>query len=225
MSQLDYWHPVLDSRELTAHRPAGIKLAGCAIALFRTENSQLGAIEDKCAHRRMKLSLGKVQAGRLICPYHGWSYDSAGQGESPSAPKLHACVTSYDCAEASGVIWVKSRGSQHAPAALAMDGWDFVGAVFHKVRAPLELVIDNFSEVEHTVTNHPQFGFDPAQISQVVAELETGEDFVTARNRGPAKMLPLDTRLTIPVRRGDRFHSEYTFRFDPPRSSVTHFWT
>ena len=59
----------------------------------------------------------------------------------------------------------------------------------------------------------------------MVAELETGEDFVTARNRGPAKMLPLDTRLTIPVRRGDRFHSEYTFRFDPPRSSVTHFWT
>ena len=38
-------------------------------------------------------------------------------------------------------------------------------------------------------------------------------------------MPPFDTRLAIGLRRGDHFHSDYTFRFDPPRSSVTHFWT
>ena len=46
------------------------------------------------------------------------------------------------------------------------------------------------------------------------------------RGHGPAKRPPFDTRL-----RGRAsvaaitFTADYTFRFDPPRSSVTHFWT
>lgn len=138
---------------------------------------------------------------------------------------MHACVESYDCAESSGAIWVKARGTDQPLPKFAMDGWDFVGAVFNKVRAPLQLVIDNFSEIEHTVTTHPHFGIDRAQASEAVVELESAEDFVTVRNRGPAKVPPLDTRFAVALRRGDWFHSNYTFRFDPPRSEVTHFWT
>ena len=153
MSRLDYWHPVLASADLPARSPAGIKLDGHCIAIFRAGDGQLGAIEDKCAHRRMKLSLGCVKNGRVICPYHGWSFNRAGEGESPSSPKLHANVTSYDCAETAGVVWVKARGAQQDLPAFPMDGWDYVGAVFNKVRAPLPLVLDNFSEIEHTVTS------------------------------------------------------------------------
>ena len=138
---------------------------------------------------------------------------------------MHACVTSYDCAETHGVVWIKARGSCQKLPALAMDGWNFVGAVFNKVRAPLELVIDNFSEVEHTVATHPHFGLDPERASQAVVEMESSDDSITVRNCGPAKMPPLDTRLAVAIRRGDRFHSNYTLRFDPPRSSVTHLWT
>ena len=225
MSMLNYWHPVLASRELTADRPVAIRVGGHSLAIFRAGDGQIGAVEDQCAHRRMKLSKGRVELGRLVCPYHGWTFDCDGQGESPSAPRLHACVTSYRCAEAAGVVWVAARDSRQELPALTMDGWDFVGAVFNHVRAPLELVIDNFSEVEHTVTTHPHFGFDRELAGQAVVEMETGDDFVTVRNRGPAKMPPLDTRIAVGLRRGDRFHSNYTFRFDPPRSSVTHLWT
>ena len=225
MSRLDYWHPVLSARALRVGRVVAIKVAGCSIALFRTGDGLLGAIADQCAHRRMKLSLGSVRQGRLICPYHGWSFTCDGAGESPSAPKMHACVKSYDCAEAAGVIWIKNRESGQELPALKSDGGNFVGAVFNRVRAPLQLVIDNFSEVEHTVAMHPQFGLDPARASEAIAELESSEDSVTMRNRGPTKMPPLLTRLAGGIRRGDQFHSDYTFRFDPPRSSVTHFWT
>jgi vanillate O-demethylase monooxygenase subunit len=173
----------------------------------------------------MKLSLGTVCQDRLVCPYHGWSYDNEGRGESPSAPRLHACVPSYDCAAASGVVWVKARGTPQDLPVLAKDGWDFAGAVFNRLRAPLQLVIDNFSEVEHTVATHPHFGFEPAAAEQAVVDLEAAEDSVTVRGCGPAKTPPLDTRLSVGFRRGDRFHAEYTFRFDPPRSSVTHWWS
>ena len=225
MSMLSFWHPVLVSGDLATGHVVGLKVAGRSLAMFRTDAGRVGAVDDQCAHRRMKLSFGKVEGGRLVCPYHGWSFGRGGDGESPSAPKMHACVVSYDCAETSGAIWVKARGSDQPLPKFAMDGWNFVGAVFNKVRAPLQLVIDNFSEIEHTVTTHPDFGIDRAQASQAILEIESAEDSVTVRNRGPAKMPPLDTRFAVRMRRGDLFHSNYTFRFDPPRSEVTHLWT
>lgn len=225
MNTLNYWHPVLESRALPVGRAAAIKLAGRSIALFRAGDGKLGAIEDQCAHRRMKLSLGTVRDGRLVCPYHGWSFTCEGHGESPSAPKVNACIASYDCAEIGGAIWVKAKDARCELPVIAMEGLDFAGVVFNKVRAPLELVIDNFSEVEHTVATHPHFGFDPARAEEAVVKFESTEESITVRNEGPAKMPPLDTRLSVPVLRGDHFHSDYTFRFDPPRSSVAHWWS
>ena len=224
MSALDYWHPVLGSRDLSRDRVAGVRVAGHSIAVFRTADGRLGAVEDQCAHRRMKLSVGKVRDGRLVCPYHGWTYSCEGEGESPSSPRTHACITSYECIEAHDAIWVKASGSEQAPPALEMDGWDFVGAVFNKVNAPLEHVIDNFSEIEHTVATHPHFGLDPDRVDEAVVKIEATEDSITVRNHGPAKLPPWSTRLMLWVRRGDFFHSDYTFRFDPPRSSVAHWW-
>ena len=224
-SRLRYWHPVLSSRKLRAGEVAGVKIAGAAIALFRSADGRVGAVADQCTHRRMKLSLGSVQQGRLICPYHGWSFTHEGGGESPSAPKMHACIASYDCGEALGVVWVKARGSTRPLPELPGGSGRFVGAVFNKVQAPLQLVIDNFSEVEHTVAMHPQFGFDPSRASEAIAKLEATDDSVTMRNRGPSKTPSLALRFAGRNRTGDQFHSDYTFRFDPPRSSVTHRWT
>lgn len=225
MSRLDFWHPVLASRDLPQDRPVGVSLDGKRLALFRAGDGRFGALEDKCTHRRMKLSTGRVEGGRVICPYHGWSFASTGEGESPSAPKMHACATSYDAAETSGVVWVRARDSQRALPTLAKGGWDAFGAVFNRLLAPLQLVIDNFSEIEHTVTTHPHFGFEPARASEATIELETTDDSVTARGYGPAKRPPLGTRLGAGIRRGDYFHAEYTFHFDPPRSVVTHWWS
>lgn len=225
MNRLQYWHPVLASRDLQARSVRGVKVAGTSIALFRDEHGRLGAVTDECVHRRMKLSVGNVRQGKLICPYHGWSYTPEGAGESPSAPKMQACLTSYDCAEAFGAIWLKARGTAYKLPHLQTESGDFVGAVFNRVHAPLELVIDNFSEVEHTVEMHSQFGFDPARASEAIAELEQADDSVTMRNRGPAKMPPFALRVAGRVRTGDYFHSDYTIRFDPPCSSVTHRWT
>ena len=222
---LRYWHPVLASRHLPRNRVVAVKVAGHSIALFRKGDGQLGAVADQCAHRRMKLSLGRVEQKRLICPYHGWSFTSEGQGKSPSSPKMQACVPSYGCAEASGAIWIKATANNEHPPTLAMDGWTLVDPVSTRMRAPLELVLDNFSEIEHSVTMHPVFGFDPARASEAIVELETRDDSVTVRNRGPAKMPPFDIRLGLALRRGDYFQSNYTFRFDPPRSSVTHIWS
>src|SRR3989442_1175931 len=109
MSRLRYWHPVLCSRDLPRDRPAGVRVTGRDLAIFRTRGGSLGALEDKCVHRRLKLSVGKVVGEKLQCSYHGWSFTTAGAGESPGTPKLYACAKSYACAEAFGAIWVRDQ--------------------------------------------------------------------------------------------------------------------
>ena len=90
MAMLQFWHPVLKSRDLPRDRPVGVRLAGRDLALFRNGSGGIGALEDVCPHRRMRLSLGKVQGGLLTCAYHGWTFDCEGRGESPGTPKLRA---------------------------------------------------------------------------------------------------------------------------------------
>ena len=37
------------------------------------------AVENRCAHRQIKLTIGHVKKCDLVCIYHGWSYDEHGR--------------------------------------------------------------------------------------------------------------------------------------------------
>lgn len=221
---LRYWHPVMKSGALARNAVASIRIGGSSIAIFRSNDGNVSAVADQCAHRRMTLSRGRVDGERLICPYHGWSYGADGAGHSPGTPRMQACIDSYACEEALGVVWIRGRHGDATLNVPAADNMRFSGAVFSPVAAPLEIVMDNFSEVEHTVSMHPDFGFDREHAGEATAVLDAAADHVAVRSDGPAKMPPIDTRIAGGIRRGDHFHADFTFRFDPPRSSVCHFW-
>lgn len=42
------------------------------IAIFRTANDRVFALEDKCPHRQGPLSQGIVHDGCVTCPLHNW---------------------------------------------------------------------------------------------------------------------------------------------------------
>ena len=226
-SRLRFWHPVLPAPALTRERPVAARVAGRDLVLFRTADGTPAALEDRCAHRRMKLSVGTVVGGRLQCAYHGWSYGAAGEAQSPSTPALRACVRSYACAEAHGAIWVRERDGEQPLPDLRRDyeDWTFVGCVRNQIAAPLLLLLDNFAEVEHTLAIHAQFGLAVVNGHPGTMQVDVTAETFTVRNAGPSKSPPLATRLLAWTWDGDHFHSDYTFRFDPPRSSVTHYWT
>jgi len=213
------------SRDLPSAGAVGVRLAGRSMAVFRPAPDRIAAVEDLCPHRRMRLSLGTVRDGRLVCPYHGWSFDDVGQGESPTTPKMKACVSHFECREAHGAVWVKGPGADAPLPALEFGDHLPVGVVIHRVRAPLELVLDNFSEVEHTVAIHPAIGFDPLRCSEAVVTFDATDRAFTVRNAGPAKRPPLLNRIGLWFRKQYMFHSDYTFTFEPPRSVVDHRWT
>src|SRR6516165_11510323 len=51
---------------------------GEAVVIYRAENGTPVALEDRCAHRRLPLSMGRLDGNRIECAYHGLLYDESG---------------------------------------------------------------------------------------------------------------------------------------------------
>jgi nitrite reductase/ring-hydroxylating ferredoxin subunit len=224
MAMIDHWHPVLKSNELR-NKPVGIQLGEHAIVLYRTRPGALAALADQCPHRRLKLSLGDVVGEKLRCRYHGWTFDGTGQGESPGTPKLQACVTAYDTVEEFGAIWVKSRHSNPEFPRIGVAGYLPICTLRHRARAPLELVLDNFSEIEHTPTTHAVFGYDLNRMSEVRVVCESTETTVRVMNTGPCKPVGPLLHFLIGIRKGYAFHSSWTTYFSPVYMAIDHWWS
>src|SRR3954468_13625133 len=148
MGMIDHWHPVVRSRDL-GREPIGARVAGQELAVYRTSKG-VAALGDECPHRRMRLSLGTVTGDKLQCRYHGWTFTPDGQGESPGTPKLHACAAAYDAREEHGAVWVKPRDANPTFPTFDVAGYLPICVLKHTAEAPLELVTDNFCEIEHT---------------------------------------------------------------------------
>lgn len=224
MGMLDHWHPVLASHDLKK-KPHGLQLAGRLICLFRTTDGSVAAIDDVCPHRRMKLSYGRVADGRVECKYHGWTFNNCGEGESPSSPKMHTCTESFDTREAHGYIWVKSRLSAPEFPEINADQFYHLGNFLHTIPAPLELTVDNFTEIEHSGTVHDTFGYDLARMHEVKVNFEPTEKSVRVINVGPTKVLSRPFRWLLGIRKNDLFHDDWTTYFSPVYSVYDHWWT
>jgi len=223
MAVLDHWHPVLCSSQL-GRQPVGIRLHGKDLVLFRAEGGQIGALEDRCPHRRMRLSVGKVVKDRLQCAYHGWTFNCSGAGESPGTPKLHACAAAFDAVERHGAVWVKPGSARPMFPPFDVAGYYHLGTLRHQVRAPLELVLDNFTEIEHTPTTHAVFGYPLERMREVEVRFEPTEAAVRVVNVGPPKRMSWPLRLLLGVRGGYQFHDEWTTYFSPVYSVYDHWW-
>ena len=107
---LNHWYVLALGKEVT-HNPLSVTLWHQPIVLFRDRNGAIHALEDRCPHRHVKLSEGKVIGDQLECAYHGWQLDQTGQCASipylTEKQKLPNCkIRSYPIKELDGFIWV-----------------------------------------------------------------------------------------------------------------------
>jgi phenylpropionate dioxygenase-like ring-hydroxylating dioxygenase large terminal subunit len=222
MNEIDHWHPVLLSYRL-GRRPVGVQLADRPIVLFRTPDG-VAALDDVCPHRRMRLSKGEVVGDRLQCSYHGWTFDACGNGESPGTPKLRACAESFEAHEAHGAVWVRARGAGTQLPTFDVAGYLPAALTEHRVKAPLELVLDNFCEIEHTPTTHGLFGYDLDRMHEVSVRYEATDTTVRVINAGPAKLAPWPLRVLLGIRKHYHFCDNWTTHFSPVYSVYDHWW-
>jgi nitrite reductase/ring-hydroxylating ferredoxin subunit len=117
------WWPLSLIEDVTRERPLGVTLGSAPIVLFRDARGTVCALEDRCAHRRVPLSLGRMtREGRLQCGYHGWTYDGETGvcsaiphlGEGTPIPKLYR-VSSYRAVEHNGFVYVWTGEHECAP--------------------------------------------------------------------------------------------------------------
>ncbi|MEU0390756.1 aromatic ring-hydroxylating dioxygenase subunit alpha [Streptomyces chartreusis] len=117
----DHWYPVALSRRVRAERVLATRFAGERIALFRGRSGDVHALEDRCAHRQVPLSMGVVEGETLRCRYHAWAY--RGDGRISQIPYLAKGdrrpprgVRGYPVREAYGLVFVFPGDPQRAAA-------------------------------------------------------------------------------------------------------------
>jgi len=106
-----FWYAVMPLSQL-ADGPQPFTLLGEKIVLFLDETGKPAALKDRCCHRTAQLSKGWCEGGKVVCGYHGWTYDRTGQVvRIPQYPaeKTIPCdykTTAYHCEGRYGYAWV-----------------------------------------------------------------------------------------------------------------------
>src|SRR5258707_356574 len=73
----NYWYVAAYDRDIT-QRPLGRMILGEPIVFYRLEDGTPVALEDRCAHRHLPLSMGTLVGDTLHGLYHGLRYDKPG---------------------------------------------------------------------------------------------------------------------------------------------------
>lgn len=158
------WYMAAWSEELR-DKPLGVVMLNEPIVLFRTQTreSTVVALEDRCIHRRVPLSMGNILGDRIQCIYHGFEYDCSGAcvripGQDRIPPG--AGVKRYPARELHGCIFVWMGDSEKADASLLPDYRELadptcVVAKRHvRTAAHYQLVIDNLLDLSHVAFLH-----------------------------------------------------------------------
>lgn len=106
------WYAILESREVKKGMIVGVTRMGEKLAFWRNSLGINSVMADKCPHRGVALSVGKLRGDRIQCPFHGFEYDTSGScalvpanGIASLPPKaLH--VNTYPSREAHGFIYI-----------------------------------------------------------------------------------------------------------------------
>ena len=104
----DDWYVAAFADEIGRHLLKR-KLLGKPVVLFRTEAGEAVALADRCAHRSFPLSASELQGDTIVCGYHGFRYNAAGDCiDVPSQAKPPRCigVKAYRLIERGPLVWI-----------------------------------------------------------------------------------------------------------------------
>lgn len=179
----NHWYAVLLAKNLPRGTVKRVTFWGDHVAVYRDDAGDIHAVEDRCAHRHLPLSMGLVEGDRLRCQYHGWAFDKSGRlAEVPHdlfGMKMPQCrVRAYPVRERYGVVWVffgdPDRAHQVAmPEIPELEGPDRWACVPIEVtwRAHHSMIIDNVSDFTHEFLHRKYKPFSEAKL----LKLETTE--------------------------------------------------
>lgn len=178
----NYWYPVGYDRAIRPGDVREVLFWGKAYALFRDRKGALHVVENRCAHRQLKLSSGVVDGCNLVCAYHGWRYDGTGRvvgmdhelfgRDMPRIRIEHRAVrVRY------GLVWVffgdpARSGERDVPSIPELEGpdaWPCVPIDF-TWRAHHSIIIDNVSDFTHAYLHRKYQPFSDSKLTALRSE-------------------------------------------------------
>ncbi len=119
------WYVAAWDREI-GREPLARTLLDQPVVLYRTAEGTPVALEDRCCHRHLPLSLGTVIGDQLRCGYHGLRFDATGvcvrvPGQSTVPPG--AAVRAYPVVERWGWVWIWMGEAERADPSSIPDFW------------------------------------------------------------------------------------------------------
>ncbi len=142
----------------------------------------LRALENRCAHRHVRLSIGHVTGCNLTCIYHGWSYDA--QGHLVEVPHElfgrqfgRVKIGSFAVRARYGLIWLFPGNQELAervpmpeiPELEGPDRWACVPIDF-TWRAHHSMIVDNVSDFTHAHLHRRYRPFVDAKLTHCATE-------------------------------------------------------
>jgi phenylpropionate dioxygenase-like ring-hydroxylating dioxygenase large terminal subunit len=201
----EWWYPACMGHDLGS-TPVALTLMDLPLVVYRDRQGVAHALVDRCPHRNVPLSLGRVHRdGTLECAYHGWRFDGGGRCTAVPAleTELGASASPRDAVsrpvrEQDGVVWVwgSAEVAPHRDPYRLPDlgtGANVGEVVFQRdIDCTMHAALENALDVPHTAFLHGGLFRKSGQGPRVEAERQDLPDGVEVRFVGePAAFGPL----------------------------------
>jgi len=141
--------------------PLARTLLDTPVVMYRTEKGEPAALFDRCPHRGIQLSRGKVVNDRMQCPYHGMEFNTEGVCKKiPSSAVIpdRMKVDSYPLVDSWHYLWIWMGDPDKADENLIPDlsvwgfqqqGWYSRGALLLPTPGNYLMPFENFLDASH----------------------------------------------------------------------------
>ncbi len=157
------WYVACLSTDL-GQAPKAVTVLGIPLVLFRGADGSPSAVLDRCPHRNVPLSIGRVVDGELECAYHGWRFSSAGRctrvpGLCDQEERKGRSVSAWPCREQQGLVWVYGEPGE-TPECAPYEFPNVDDSRYHTVydvvegQGSVHAVAENALDVPHTAFLH-----------------------------------------------------------------------
>jgi phenylpropionate dioxygenase-like ring-hydroxylating dioxygenase large terminal subunit len=181
----NYWYVAATDYEIS-RKPLRRIILGDPIVLFWTDSNAPVALEDRCAHRHLPLSMGKCVGDGIQCHYRGLQFGSdgrcvriPGQTQIPSTAK----VKPFPVVERYHWIWIWMGDALADPDKITdfhwLDdkSWGAKSSYLH-VKANWQLVVDNLLDLTHLAFVHQSTIGNAAVAEGATVKVERGPNNV-----------------------------------------------
>lgn len=184
------------------------EIMGIPLVIWRTDDGKICVLEDRCVHRNAPLSEGKIKHNCVVCPYHGWEFDSEGhcvhvpsEGASCSA-KVNYKVRNFHLQEKFAYVWIwMGLDKPENRSLISMNPETGKGWKHFQLETEFECnvsdLVENFMDVPHTAHIHKGLFREEGQM-HIKADLERTKERVAVSYQQPNDTISFFSRLLNP---------------------------